>query len=398
MKKNNKKDSFASRARKLEKLYTRAKFDKKEADELEQKLTELQVEQEEYRTAHGMNQPQGQPQPMQGQGMEQMMEQGMMGQMREQQPQQQFQFGGGLTGLQNQFVQHQDTLNQVDNSQLAPGYGAFINPTMGTIADQAYGAASEGLDPMNTLSATEITGLNRQADRVSPFGTKVGDTLRTAGQNPYMPSYLAGASNIGGNLLLAALAGKNIDRNKIAPSMTTPQRMNLESQAEQLRKQAGVSKNIAMRNARNLGLNAGATMSNITAASAGIDRGLGANLTSLYGQQEQFNVGTANQFALANQAARSRANMFNAQVGLQGGQDRLDYLAGALQEPSLTMKDIRMGKADKETRDIMDRYYKNSGGRNYLAVGSLFEEGGLTYKVKALSEDGTPSKIEKVKK
>jgi hypothetical protein len=104
----------------------------------------------------------------------------------------------------------------------------------------------------------------------------------------------------------------------------------------------------------------------------------------LYGQQEQYNVGAANQFALQNQDASNRANMMNAQFANQANQDRLGYIGGALGTIPGVMKDIRMDKADKQMRDVMDRYYQSVGGRNYATVGSIFKDpaSGFTYKVK----------------
>ena len=211
----------------------------------------------------------------------------------------------------------------------------------------------------------------------------------------YLPYAISGLSNIAGNLLLANMAKKNVP--KVSASLATPERMNLEPQAEQLKKDAVVSKNIGMRQARDLGLNAGATLANMGAIGSGVDRQLGSNLTNLYGQQEQFNVGTANQFNLQNQEAINRANLINSQYQAQGNQDRLNYLSGALGTIPGVMKDIRMDRADKEMRGIMDAYYKSSGGKNYLAVGSIFDTEFGKYVVKGHNPDGTPI-TEKVKK
>lgn len=210
----------------------------------------------------------------------------------------------------------------------------------------------------------------------------------------YLPYAISGASNIASNLLLAAMAKKN--QTKINPVLATPTQINMEPQAEQMRKDASVSKNIGMRQARDLGLNAGATLANMGAIGSGVDRQLGANLTNLYGQQEQYNVGAANQFALQNQDVANRANMVNAQFEQQANQDRLGYIGGALGTIPGVMKDVRMDKADKETRGIMESYYKSLGGRNYLPIGSIFESGGFKYKVKDYNPDGTPI-TEKVK-
>jgi hypothetical protein len=198
-----------------------------------------------------------------------------------------------------------------------------------------------------------------------------------------------------GNLLLANMAKKNQQR--VNPSLVTPEKMNMEPQAEQLRKDANVSKNIGMKQARDLGLNAGATLANMGAIGSGVDRQLANSLTNLYGQQEQYNTGTANQFALQNQDAVNRAGMMNAQFGQQTNQNRMSFFDDAIGTIPGGMKDIRMDKADKEMRDALNAQALNSGGRNYYAKGDLFSKGGLTYEVKEVDANGNPTKTELVK-
>lgn len=196
-----------------------------------------------------------------------------------------------------------------------------------------------------------------------------------------LPYAISGLSNIASNLILANQAGKNIP--KITPTIGSPEKINLEPQADMLRSQAGVAKNIAIRNARNLGVNPMEALAGIGAASAGIDRGLGQNLTNLYMGQEQANVGAANQFAMANQQSRERANIFNTQAKNQAKQDQLGYLGAAMSTVPGVMKDIRMDKADQQMRDVMRSYY-NSMGRNYMVEGDIFDnpEDGFRYKVR----------------
>jgi len=196
-----------------------------------------------------------------------------------------------------------------------------------------------------------------------------------------LPYLLSGASNIVGNLLLAN-AAKKIPQ--VKPALATPEKINLEPKANILRQQADVSKNVNMMNARNLGLNPGATLGSMGVINAGVDRGLSDSLTNLYLGQEQANVGAANQFALQNQDAANRVNSFNAGLQYQGLQDKLGYLGAALGTIPGVMKDIRADKADKEMRAVMDRYYQSVGGKNYAVVGSMFKDPqtSFTYRVK----------------
>lgn len=212
----------------------------------------------------------------------------------------------------------------------------------------------------------------------------------------YAPYAISGLSNVAGNLLLANMAKKN--RPGYTPVTSTPERINMEPYAEQLRKDAGVTKNVAMRNARNLGLNAGATLANMGAVGADVDRGLGANLANLYGQQEQYNVGASNQFNLANANAINQGRMFNTQVDLANKEAQLGYLSGALGTIPGVMKDIRMDKADKEMRSILDKYYTNMGG-NYKNKGkSIWDDEAFQYMVANLPNDVRDKLLKKYSK
>lgn len=353
MKKQNK--TFAQRARDIEAKYKRLAFDPIEQKEFEQQMEALQAEQEAFRNLMGMNQQE---------------EMACGGKMK-------YKDGGEFNPreLGSQFeplMYRTDNNSYVDNSK----YANFFNP------DQKLGLPldTKTLAPTSALSPEQITTMQQQAKNVEYDGgyNRFGN-LKDSGMLPYA---ISGASNIAGNLLLAALSKKN--QPTINPVLSTPDKLNLEPQAEQFRKDASVSKNVGMKNARDLGLNAGATLANMGAIGSGVDRQLADTLTKLYGQQEQFNVGTANQFASQNQDIANRTNLVNTQLKSQGLQDQLGYLSGALGTIPGVMKDVRMDKADREMRDIMDRYYQSVGGKNYAVAGSMFKDPktGFTYKVK----------------
>lgn len=211
---------------------------------------------------------------------------------------------------------------------------------------------SSKLDSMNVLSDSQIKYLQQQSKALEQ------DTFWNNNKQ-YLPSAVSGLSNITSNLLLAK-ASQNIPKNKA--TQTTAKRINVAPQAEQLRRDATASKNVALRNARNLGLNAGATMANVGATNAGIDRGLGSNLTNLYMGQEQFNVGAANQAALSNQAAMNRANMYNTQLQNQALQDKLEYYGAAASTIPGVMQDIRLQNRDNYQMDMWNRYMSQPRG------------------------------------
>lgn len=232
---------------------------------------------------------------------------------------------------------------------------------------------------MNTLTPEQIATLEKEGK------TKLGMRGFLNNNKQYAPYAISGISNIASNLLLANMAKKN--QQKVNPIFATPNKINLEPQAEQFRKDASVSKNIGLRQARDLGTNAGATLANMGAIGSGVDRQLAGSLTDLYGQQEQYNVGAANQFDSRNQEIANRTNMINSQFNQQANQDRLGFISGALGTIPGVMKDIRMDKADKEMRKIMSTYYKNLGGKNYQTMADLFNDPeAFQYYVKALAE------------
>lgn len=363
------KPTFADRARKLQQKYSKAAWDKLEADELEAEMEKLQAEQEAVREMLGLNQ--------------------------QEQPMQEFGNGGKLMMAGDevtQFIPPTEPLLYRTNNNSLTDKVAYADWTG---VNKMYNNPTVPLDtktlaPMTTLNDEQISSLQSQ---INPT---VSDKQSFLNKNKqYLPYAISGASNIASNLLLAAMAKKN--QTKINPVLVTPTQINMEPQAEQMRKDASVSKNIGMKQARDLGLNAGATLANMGAIGSGVDRQLGSNLTNLYGQQEQYNVGANNQFALQNQDVANRANMVNAQFEQQANQDRLGYIGGALGTIPGVMKDIRADKADKEMRSIMGSYYKNIGGKNYEVLGDIFEEGGNKFMhIVKRDSKGNPT-IEKLK-
>lgn len=203
--------------------------------------------------------------------------------------------------------------------------------------------------------------------------------------NEYLPFLVSGATNLIGNLLLANMAKK-------APKINTPlanaEEINLESKAEQLRRDTSTSKNINMTNARNLGTNASSTLANMGVLNSMLDRGLGDNLTNLYLGQEQFNKGAKNTVNLANVENTSRAGIYNSQMKQSANQMKLGFLDDAVTTIPGMMNDITSYDKDKELRAILAAQAKNAGGKNYYMIGDLFSKDGLTYKVKKVDKDG----------
>lgn len=408
MKKQHK--SFAERARQLESRYKRLAFDPIEQKEFEAEMEKLQAEQEQMRQLMGLNeQPQQQVQQFPWGGFTPYGVNNIAPQKLPEDayltPEQLTEMGSSyqptitpiksntnkvtsktpINPVTQNTVQQEITFNPVDRLMYRTNNNSLtdkVGYADWTGVNKMYNNPTIPLDtktlaPMTTLNDEQIGSLQSQ------LNPTVSDKQSFLDKNKqYLPYAISGASNIASNLLLAAMAKKN--QTKINPVLANPTQINMEPQAEQMRKDAGVSKNIGMKQARDLGLNAGATLANMGAIGSGVDRNLANTLTNLYGQQEQYNVGAANQFALQNQDAANRANMVNAQFEQQANQDRLGYIGGALGTIPGVMKDIRMDKADAQMRDVMDRYYQSIGGRNYATVGSIFKDpkSGFKYKVK----------------
>jgi hypothetical protein len=126
-----------------------------------------------------------------------------------------------------------------------------------------------------------------------------------------VPAMLTAAFGILGNL--PGMLGK-YDLEKAQKQNVTPELIDLEREREMARRQAQASKNITGTNLRNLP--AGNYLSNMGAASAGIDASLGDIVGRSY-QNE----------AVANADIMNRAKMFNAQMN--GQNDALNYQIAA---------------------------------------------------------------------
>lgn len=263
------------------------------------------------------------------------------------------------------------------NSAYMNREAALINNSIqNTIPGKSFvPSMNNSLIPMDTLSEAEISNLNKESQRALPFGTKIGDTLRNLSQSEYLPTAISGITNIAGNLLLSRMARKN--RPLINAVSATPEKINLEPVAEDLRRRAAVSRNIASVNARNLGLNPMQSMAGMSTAGTSIDRTLGEALSNLYMQQESANIGAANQFALSNAANQQRVNELNTELAQRGLENRMGYLSGAISTIPSALREVNLIKRDRETRNWWDNYLRGLRGSNYKYSGSPLEGGQL---------------------
>jgi len=421
--------SFADEAKRIMKRFPRRETDPIEKRDYEEAMTRLQQEQELARQELGL----GEPQQMAGGGK------------------MKYQNGGDYPPVINSMLNYnaiedaftrQQPLPYLSPSQLA-GMGEPYNPTQQSVNQPANNAntartstnriptpalnesgvnrnpnerwmANEADLVANNISNSIPTrGLSGQtADQINQeeiskllgnqttasdnSGVTAGDGSFWDKNKQYAPYAISGAANMISNLLLANMAKKNQPR--VSPAMATAERINLEPQAEALRKSAATAKNVAMGNARNLGVNAGSALANMGAIGAQVDRGLGQNLTNLYMQQEGANVGAQNRANLFNAQSQGRANMMNAQLGQQALQDRLGYTGAALGTIPGVMRDFRADQADQEMRNIMDKYYTNMGD-NYENKGdSIWDDEAFQYMVANLPKDKREKLLKELKK
>lgn len=253
-------------------------------------------------------------------------------------------------------------------------------------------AGERGAEEGPPLSLMQSRGLGKPSLEIPELeAEKLGNgQLRGYQYNPreswwdrnkeYAPYALSGLSNIFGNLLLSRMAKKN--KPQMNAAMAQADLVDFEPQAEQMRRDATTSKNVALRNARNLGANAGATIANINAATAGIDRTLGNRLTQLYGQEGQINTRAKNMANLSNQRSRNMAEQFNKTMDYRTLQDRLGYTGSALSTPANVIKDLRLQNMDDRTLAMYNNMIPFIG-RNYELMGSLMN--GVQRKVRGFN-------------
>ena len=326
------KQTFAARALEIQKKYKRAKFDPVEKRDMEAELDALIDEQEAYKASKGMGQPQ-----------------------------QQFGDGGKPDNWLNTLKTPDYFGTIINGLATAPKNGALPNsvPVGGIKPIGATGSSKQGLV---ITPGMKNSMANSAAHNYSP---RTGEESTS-----FLPTAIGAGANMLGNLFLANQAKKLY--NPVSPTMASVDKINLEPQAEQMRRDAAVSKRTNMLNARNLGTNAGETLANVSAGNTGVDRGLGANLTNLYMNQEQFNVGASNQASMFNAQNKSRSDMFNSQSKTNATGESLDYLSGALSVPGNAMREVQTIKADEKNKRLLENYYKSIGGQHYEMMNSLY--------------------------
>jgi len=404
------KQTFASRAKSIQKKYPRRETDKIEQQDFEDEMDSLISEQEQYRAANGM------------------------GQENSEQTQQ-FDGGGWLENKINEYKQRQrtpivesnveqlnvrnspvpasqlpfrqevsnysvpQTISNMAPFQVDPNYKEPINipegkkiikkfnptttqssgsvkksPSVDSSIDlneylnnatnalkweapsaqmniPAFEAPASSMNSMRNISGgkpIELTDTTKSA---------VASQVAPSGDSSLVPSYVAAGAGILGNVLQSALARK--PKQIQAPSYS-PKELDLYDRVLQAKRSAEEASAASGVRSRNLGLNAGATIANQSATQSEIDKNLGNQLTDISVAQGQYNVGEANKAGMINAENRFKTDVLNEQMKQQFADRQLEGLTGALGVIPDAMQDINKIKAqDKLNKRLSSKDLAN---------------------------------------
>lgn len=308
--------TFADEAKTIQKRFPRRETDQIEKRDYKDAMQRLMQEQEQVRTEQGMNNTE--------------------------------QFGPG------------GTLPEIDViAKGNPYLPTYPTPTINEYAYDNPLDSIEGYQMVNKAKSGALSWGKTQKEKATALSN---DTWYNRNKK-YLPTVASGLSTILGNALLARSFKSNY---RTSVPKYSPEEINLEPQAEGFRKDADVSKAVLSRNARNLGLNAGQTMANVTAGRTMIDRNLGNLLTNLYTQQEGTNVGAANQFASQHMDALGRARMYDTRYNQMEKMNRLGYLSGMFNTIPGMASEYNLMNRDEETRRWWNNYLDSIGNHYRL--------------------------------
>lgn len=397
MKKSKNTPTFAQRAKKIMRKYPKASFDKIEKDALEMEMDALIAEQEAYKQSMGMTQPMGQQEQMPMFGYGDFMDE-YSDPFREimlaNQP-----IPTNVSTQGNEIWHKQNLGNKVllPSSDPVPtssirGTSANMLPMQnmqgiipGGIVDEKTGrkydfsdyktGATIGrgnfmyegkpstatvvrnpnpIDPIKSFEANKINAIGR--DAVSRANTLQSE-LNTKESNPFLPSYVSAGATIGGNLIQALMDKRPKPLNL---GRYSPREVDLTEQRLAAQREADVARSVGRTSARNLGMNAGATMSGIISSEGDVNRTLSDALMKSRLSEEGANVEAANRAGMFNTELGSKETMLNRQMSDEWRERQRGYVAGAIQAVPDAMKDINQIKAQMEYLKQMGMSQENA--------------------------------------
>lgn len=168
------------------------------------------------------------------------------------------------------------------------------------------------------------------------------------------------AASLAGSALLYGSASRYGAPDKVKFDRVVPETVNLSADRDQALRDAELAKNINLRNARGLGLNAGATATMGVGALADINKVAGDRISRSYLQEQ-----------LANAQARNRASEFNATTGT-----REDMFNATMQEDYRSSTQAAKDAAIQNAIQSVSQYFTdtNKSKQSAALTGMISDE------------------------
>lgn len=232
-----------------------------------------------------------------------------------------------------------------------PGYSDYMGTTIGN-----SGFAS-GVNPPTASLSTPKANVGLETDKLN--AKMAANTASVAGKTgggdgtSLLPSYISAGTSLLGNIaqMIFDKRPKPLNLPKY-----TPEGIDLYNQRLGLRRDADVDRSTMLNQTRNVGMNAGQTISAMNSGTAGLQRNLGRALTESELAEQQYNVGARNRAGEVNAMTGMREGMMNKQMEEMWKQRQSEYLAGATNTIPEFMSDVnRIKYQDKYLKQLSDK-------------------------------------------
>jgi hypothetical protein len=231
-----------------------------------------------------------------------------------------------------------------------PGYSDYMGATIGN-----SGFAS-GVNPPTASLSTPKANVGLETDKLN--AKMAANTASVAGKTggdgtSLLPSYISAGTSLLGNIaqMIFDKRPKPLNLPKY-----TPEGIDLYNQRLGLRRDADVDRSTMLNQTRNVGMNAGQTISAMNSGTAGLQRNLGRALTESELAEQQYNVGARNRAGEVNAMTGMREGMMNKQMEEMWKQRQSEYLAGATNTIPEFMSDVnRIKYQDKYLKQLSDK-------------------------------------------
>lgn len=231
-----------------------------------------------------------------------------------------------------------------------PGYSDYMGATIGN-----SGFAS-GVNPPTASLSTPKANVGLETDKLN--AKMAANTASVAGKTggdgtSLLPSYISAGTSLLGNIAQMIFDKKP---KPLTLPKYTPEGIDLYNQRLGLRRDADVDRSTMLNQTRNVGMNAGQTISAMNSGTAGLQRNLGRALTESELAEQQYNVGARNRAGEVNAMTGMREGMMNKQMEEMWKQRQSEYLAGATNTIPEFMSDVnRIKYQDKYLKQLSDK-------------------------------------------